>query len=90
MVNGRGHIQITIFFIKMETGSSKKAKRYNWESRSPTDCITDLECLVRAIRIALKEKYNIAVSRSVESLSKIFDIEIAMTFIAKYHLDDAH
>ena len=45
---------------------------------------------MRAIRIALKEKYNVAVSKSVESLSKIFDIEIAMTFIAKYHLDDAH
>ena len=72
---------------EVEQDLGKKKITYTWESRSPIECITDLECLAREVRHTLQKKYDVAVTKEVKSMANIFDVEVATSILSTHRLD---
>ena len=71
----------------IEESNEKIKKMYTWSSRSPDECLKDLQNIVLTLKESLEKKFAVAVSAEVKLLSKVFDFETAITLLSKYRLN---
>ena len=58
--------------------------KYNWEARTPSDCIIDLKTLCNELQENLNTRYVNIVPNNVETFSKMFDLGELVSELSKF------
>ena len=62
--------------------------KYNWEARTPSDCIIDLKTLCNELQENLNTRYENIVPSNVETFSKMFDLGELVSELSKFRFQN--
>ena len=85
IVIGQENVELTeVSDGKKAKGRKKAEVKYNWEARTPSDCIIDLKTLCNKLQENLNTRYVNIVPSNVETFSKMFDLGELVSELSKF------